>query len=47
MHEEREMILKLMIRRKACILPDRIIGFHSPPFSQEKGMHSESKHNRF
>ena len=47
MHEEREMILKLMIRRRACILPVLIIGFQSPPFCQENGMHSESNHNRF
>jgi hypothetical protein len=32
MHEERELILKLMIRRRACILPDLIIEFQSPPF---------------
>jgi hypothetical protein len=49
MHEEREreMILELMIRRRAYILPDLIIGFQNSPFCQENGMHSESNHNRF
>jgi hypothetical protein len=46
MHEEREMILKLKIRRRACILPV-LIGFQNPPFCQENGMHSESNHNTF
>jgi hypothetical protein len=47
LHEERELILELMIRRRACILPDLIIGFQNSPFCQENGMHSESNHNRF
>jgi hypothetical protein len=46
-HEEKGMILKLMIRRRACVLPDLIIGFQSPPFCQKNGMHYESNHNRF
>jgi len=47
MHEEREMILEFMIRRRACILPHLTIGFQNSPFCQENGMHSESNHNRF
>jgi hypothetical protein len=48
MHEEREIILKLLIRGGG--------GMHTArshnrvpelPFCQEDGMHSESNHNRF